>query len=153
MPKTAVCLFKSPDVAEEVVRQIETVGIPRNEIQTLREPLDFGREGVTSIPEVDFEVGLVRELTRIGATQQMAEDCLEGLRHGGVLVIATGPDEKVDRASEIMNRNGGADTEETSGPETHWPDSVGEGVAAAAGGQVQAGRERQASSGAAFFVW
>jgi hypothetical protein len=153
MPKTAVGLFKSPDVAEEVVREIESVGFPRNEIQSLGEPLDFGIAGVTSIPEVDFEVELFRELTWIGATRQMAEDYLEGLRQGGVLVIATGSDEKVDRATEIMNRNGGADTQEASGPKPNWPNEERESESPRRGSQIQAGRLRQPGGGATFFVW
>jgi hypothetical protein len=153
MPKTAVGLFKSPDIAEDVVREIESVGLPRNEIQSLREPLDFGITGVTSIPEVDFEVELFRELTRIGATRQIAEDYLEGLQQGGVLVIATGSDEKVERATEIMNRNGGAYTQEASGPEPNWPIPEPESEAPRRGSQVQAGRERQSSGRATFFVW
>ncbi|HME00772.1 MAG TPA: hypothetical protein VKM93_26005 [Terriglobia bacterium] len=47
----------------------------------------------------------------------MAEDYLEGLRQRGLMVIATGSEEKMDRAAEIMNRNGGLDTQEESGPE------------------------------------
>jgi hypothetical protein len=73
MPMTAVGLFKNSDVAEQVVCDIESVGFRRNKIRTLGEPLDFGLAGVTSIPEVDFEVELFRELTKIGATKQQAE--------------------------------------------------------------------------------
>jgi hypothetical protein len=38
MPKTAVGLFKNPDVVYEVVRDSESVGFRRNEVRTLGEP-------------------------------------------------------------------------------------------------------------------
>jgi hypothetical protein len=153
MPNTVVGLFKSSDVAEKVVIEIESVGFARNEVQSLREPLDFGIAGVTSIPEVDFEVELFRELTRIGATRQLAEDYVEGVRQGGVLIFATGTEEEVGRATEIMNRNGGVDTQEASGPEPNLPNPELESESPRRGSQVQAGRERRPGGGATFFVW
>jgi acylphosphatase len=153
MPKTAVSLFRNREAAEEVVRDIESIGFPRNEVRTLGEPLDFGVTGVTSIPEIDFEVELFRELTRIGATKQDVEAYVDGVRRGGVLVLATGSDEKVDRAAEIMNRHGAADTEEISGPEPHLPSLARGSEAPTRGSQVQTGRVREPGAGATFFVW
>jgi hypothetical protein len=150
MPKTALALFKDPSVADEVVRDIESLGFPRNEVRTLGEPLGLG---VTSIAELDFEVELFRELERIGATRQEAEAWVEGLRHGGVLVFATGSDERVDRAAEMMNRHGGVGTEETTGSEPHLPSVIRESEHTIGGGRVQTGRIRQPSDGVAFFVW
>jgi hypothetical protein len=67
MPKTAVGLFRNRSVVDEVVREIESVGFPRNEIRTLGEPLDLGVAGVMSVSRIDFEVDLFRELTKMGA--------------------------------------------------------------------------------------
>jgi hypothetical protein len=41
MAKTAVGLFESAGRADEDVREIEALGIPRNEVRTLAEPKTF----------------------------------------------------------------------------------------------------------------
>ena len=154
MPKTAVGLFKSSAVAEEAVRDIESSGLPRNEVRTLDEPLDFGQTGVTSIPRIDFEVAVSRELTRMGATKPEAEAYVEGLRRGGVLIFATATDDKkVDVAADIMNRHGAVEIEEIRGPEPDFPDARGESTPAARDTPILTGRRRQAVGGACFFVW
>src|SRR5579863_6343645 len=124
MPKTAVGLFKDPDVVEDVVREIEAAGFPRNEVRSVDEPPIFPVEGVMSFARLDFEVALIRELTRIGATEAESEAYVEGLRHGGALVFATGSDGKVEVAADIMNRRGAVEIEETSGPEPHLPHAI-----------------------------
>jgi len=98
MPTTAVGLFEDPRIAEDVVREIEGLGFPRNEIRILDEPATFEVTGVMSFARLDFEVDLLRELTRIGATRAEAEAHIEGLRRGGALVLATGSGEKVDHS-------------------------------------------------------
>jgi len=94
MPKTTVGLFESPRIVEDVVREIEALGLPRNEVRVVGEPTTFEVTGVMSFARLDFEVDLARELTRIGATKAEAEAYIEGLRRGGALVFATGSDEK-----------------------------------------------------------
>jgi hypothetical protein len=153
MPKTAVGLFQHPGVVDEVVREIEALGFPRNEVRTLGEPLSFDVTGVMSFPRLDFEVDLIRELTRIGATQAEAQAYVEGLRRGGALVLTTGSDDKVDAAAEIMNRHGAVEIEESSGPEPHLPLVVHESMTPIRDRSVMAGRIRQADGGASFFVW
>jgi hypothetical protein len=54
-----------------------------------------------SFPRLDFEVGLKRALTRIGANKAEAQAFVGGLRRGGVLVFATGSDERVEAAADI----------------------------------------------------
>jgi hypothetical protein len=152
MPKTAIGLFENADVADAAVREIETLGLPRNEIRILGEPLDFAVTGVTSMPHLDFEVELTRELMRIGTTKPEAEAYLDGVRRRGVLVFATGPADKVDAATEIMNRRNAIESEEVSGPE---PDLsiVNRGSAShERAASVQAGRIRQ-PGGAIAFAW
>ncbi len=106
-----------------------------------------------SFARLDFEVDLIRELTRIGATQAEARAYIEGLRRGGALVLATGSDEKVEMAADIMNRLGAVEIEETSGPEPHLPHVVRENAIPMPDGSVMAGRIRQPEGGACLFVW
>ena len=153
MPKTAVALFQNPDVVDRVVRDIEALGIPRREVQTLEEPKTFEITGVMSFPRLDFEVDLRRELSRIGATKAEADAYVEGLSRGGALVFATASDDKVDAAAVVMNRYGAVDLEESSGPEPELPHVAAQDVPPIHETQVSAGRIRQTSEGAAFFVW
>jgi hypothetical protein len=153
MPKTAVGLFEKPELVDVVVREIEALGFPRKEIRTLTEPATFEVTGVMSFPRLDFEVDLSRELTRIGATKAESQAYIAGLRRGGALVFATGADEKVDAAADIMNRNGAIEIEETRGAEPALHGLVHENMAPLRGSPVLAGRIREPGSGAAFFVW
>ena len=154
MPKTAVGLFKNTGEVNEVVREIQAIGLPRHEIRTVGEPLNLGVDGVLSIGRIDFEVDLFRELNRMGASRAEAEAYVDGVRRGGVLVFATGPAEKADQAAEVMNRHGASKTVENIAPEPHLHTaSVHAGVTAGHESGVQAGRLRQAGDGAAFFVW
>jgi hypothetical protein len=112
MPKTAVGLFENPDVVEGVVREVEALGFPRREVRILEEPTSFDVTGVMSFPRLDFEVALIRELTRIGTTKGEAQAYVEGLRRGSALVFATGSDQSVESAADIMNRHGAVEIEE-----------------------------------------
>ena len=153
MPKTAVGLFENPGLVDDVVREIEALGFPRREVRSLEEPATFEVTGVMSFPRLDFEVDLSRELTRIGATKAEAQAYVEGLRRGGALVFATGSDEKVDAAADIMNRHGAVEIEETSGSEPQLPDVVRESKTPVRDSPVMAGRLRQPGGGACLFVW
>jgi hypothetical protein len=122
MPKTVVGLFENAQIVDDAVREIEALGFPRQEVRTMREPANFDVTGVMSFPRLDFEVDLNRELTRIGATIPEAQAYVEGLRRGGALAFATGPDEKVDAAGNIMNRLGAMEVEEILlVPSRCWP--------------------------------
>ncbi len=153
MPKTAVGLFENPDRVNDVVREIEALGFPRKEVRTLEEPANFEVTGVMSFPRLDFEAGLIRELARIGTTKEESQVYVEGLRRGGALVFATGSDEKVQAGADIMNRHGAVETAETSGPEPQLPGVVHGNMTPISEGQVMAGRLREPSGGACFFVW
>ena len=153
MPKTAVGLFEIPGIVDSVVREIETLGFPRKEVRTLAEPATFEVTGVMSFPRLDFEVDLARELTRIGATKGESQAYVEGLRRGGALVFATGSDERVETAADVMNRRGAVEIEETSGPEPQLPGVVRENVTPIRNAPVLAGRIREPGGGATFFVW
>ena len=153
MPKTAVGLFENPGLVDSVVREIEALGFPRKEVRTLAEPATFEVTGVMSFPRLDFEVDLARELTRIGATKAESQAYVEGLRRGGALVFATGSDEKVETAADIMNRRGAVEIEETSGPEPQLPGVVHENMTPMRSSPVLAGRIREPGGGACMFVW
>lgn len=154
MPKTAVGLFKNAAEVDEVVREIQAIGLPRNEIRTVGEPLNLGVDGVLSIGRIDFEVELFRELNRMGASRAETEAYVDGVRRGGVLVFATGSPEKADKAAEVMNRHGAGQIADNIAPEPHLHSAtVHAGVTAGREGGVQTGRLRQSGDGAAFFVW
>ena len=107
-----------------------------------------------SFPRLDFEVDLRRELTRLGAAKTEVEAYVEGLRHGGTLVLATSADEdnRVDAAADIMNRHGAAGIKETIGPEPHLPRVAHESMVLTGSNPVLEGRVRQ-PNGACVFVW
>jgi hypothetical protein len=153
MPKTTIGLFEDPGVVGDVVREIEALGLPRNEVRTLDEPSMFDVTGVMSFARLDFEVDSVRELTRIGATEAEAQAYVEGLRHGGILVFATGSDREADAAAEIMRRSGAVEIEETSGPEPQLPIVTHASMVPIREGSILAGRFSQPDSGACVFVW
>jgi hypothetical protein len=153
MPKTAVALFENSKFVEQVIGEAEVLGFPRNSVRVLGEPLDFAVHGIMSIPEIDFELELIRELERIGATKSEAEAYAQGVRHGGVLVFATGPNERVDAIAESMNRYSAIEIEETQGPEPQLPSLIRESSIATAEPSVQTGRIRHSGGGASLFVW
>jgi len=154
MPKTAVGLFKNPDHVDEVVREIETLGFPRNEVRTLEEPRTFEVSGVMSFARLDFESHLNRTLITIGATEAEAQTYVEGLRRGGVLVFATGSDEQVDAAAAILNRRGAVGIEETIGPEPDLPLVIGDSAAPLSDTPVLGGHVgRIPPRGVAYFAW
>jgi hypothetical protein len=153
MPKTAVGLFAIPNLVDRVVREIEALGFPRKEVRTLTEPATFEVTGVMSFPRLDFEVDLSRELARIGATKAESQVYVEGLRRGGALVFATGEDEQVDAAADIMNRHGATEIEEPRGEEPRLPGVARASMTGVRSSPVLAGRIREPGSGAAFFVW
>lgn len=153
MPKTAVGLFMDREIVDDAMREIEALGFPRNELRTLGEPLDLGRSGMLGIPRIDFEVDLFRELTRMGASRAAAELYVDGVRRGGVLVFATGSEEKVDQAAGIMNRYGAVETEEENALEPHLHTVLQERGATRSAGEVQVGRLRQPEGGAKLFFW
>lgn len=154
MPKTAVGLFKNPDLVDDVVREIAALGFPRNEVRTLEEPETFEVTGVMSFARLDFEVHLNRTLNTIGATEAEAQAYVEGLRRGGALVFATGSDEKVDAAAAVLNRRGAVGIEETRGPEPDLPRVIRDSGAPVRDPLDLAGQVgRIPPRGAAYFAW
>jgi len=153
MPKTAVGLFEKPGLVDGVVHEIEALGFPRTEVRSLAEPATFEVTGVMTFPRLDFEVDLNRELARIGATKAESQGYVAGLRRGGALVFATGAEEMVDAAADIMNRNGATEIEELRGADPRLSGVVRASMTPLRDSPVLAGRVREPGGGAAFFVW
>lgn len=108
-----------------------------------------------STPHMDFEIELVRQLTRMGVERSEAMAYREGVRRGGVLVIATGPDSQVDAAADGMNREGADRVEKGRGAGAFGSAAQHESTAefSSSDDTVQAGRVRYGSGGARVFVW
>jgi hypothetical protein len=153
MPKTVVGLFGNSGLVDEVVREIEALGFPRQEVRTVKEPTTFEVTGVMSFPRLDFEVDLERELTRIGASKEEAQAYVDGLRRGGALAFATGSDEKVKAAADVMSRYGAVQIEEVSGAEPQIPGVVHPNLTPMRDGPIVAGRISQDGGGPRCFVW
>ena len=153
MSKTTVGLFENPGLADEVVHDLEASGFPRNDIRVLSEPLDMAVTGAMSTPHHDFQVALNRDLRTIGATEPEADAYVQGVRRGGVLVFANGPDEKIEAAAKIMNRHSPVEVEELTGGKLHLPGTTGENRSPGHDISVQTGRIRQSGGGARMFAW
>ena len=153
MPKTVVGLFENARLVDDAVHDIEALGFPVQEVRRMQEPANFDVTGVMSFPRLDFEVDLSRELTRIGATPPEVRAYVEGLRNGGALAFATGSDEKVAAAGNVMNLHGAVEVEEVIGSEPQLPVVAQRSGKPVGGGSVMAGRIREAAGAAHFFVW
>lgn len=105
-----------------------------------------------SFPRLDFETDLRRELIRIGATAPEALAYLEGVRRGGALAFATGSDEEVEAAGEIMNSHGAVEIEMVDGVAPQLP-MAHVNLTPTRDSPTLSGRGRRPGSGAAYFVW
>jgi hypothetical protein len=153
MSKTAVGLFVNPGVADQVIHDLDANGFPRSEVRILGEARDMGDTGMMGTPHTDFEVGLDRELRMIGASDPEAHAYVQEVRRGGVIVFATGSNEQVDSAADIMNRHGAVEVEKLIGCEPNTGSMIDESLPAIHDSSGQTGRVRQSGSGARMFVW
>lgn len=149
MAKAAVGLFENSGLVDESVRDLEAGGFPRNDIRVLSEPREIAGSGMMSTPHIDFEADLVRELRTIGAPEADAGAYVRGVRQGGVIIFATGSDEKVDTAAKIMNGHHAVELNELSVSEPH----LGANTTPHRRSYQQTGRVRSSGGGARLFVW
>jgi hypothetical protein len=149
MARAAVGLFEKSQSVDGIIHDLEASGFPRNDIRVLSEPEDMGGSGMMSTAHTDFEVDFIRELRTAGAAEADAEAYVKGLRGGGVIVFASGSDEKVDTAAEIMNRHCAIELEELRASEPHLHSSMTSGRS----NSGQTGRIRSSGGGARLFVW
>lgn len=153
MSKTAVGLFENPNLADQVVHDLEASGFPRNDVRILSEPRNMEVTGMMSTPRTDFQAALRRDLRTIGATEPEVEAYVQELGRGGVLVFASGLDEKIEAAAEIMNRHSPLGVEELTGGELHLPSATGESMPSVYSSSVHAGRNgRYPGAGARVYV-
>jgi hypothetical protein len=153
MSKTAVGLFERPGVVDQVIHDLDASAFPRDTIRIIGEPREMSGDGVTSTPRTDFEVGLNRELTAIGASAGEAEAYVQGVRRGGVLVFATGSNEQVDNAARIMNRHDAMELAELTGSRPEIGSLLGGNMTPMLDGSPQTGRISQPGGGARLFIW
>ena len=153
MPKTAVALFKNPALVDDVVQEIEKLGIPKQEVRTLKEPGRFPVDGVMSFARLEFEVELKHALSEIGVTDAQEETYIQGLRDGGVLVLASGPDDSVEAAAQIMNRQGALGLAKGGDLEPQLPEPELQSAVPGRDTFQQVGRIREGSAGVHLFVW
>jgi hypothetical protein len=149
MARAAVGLFENSQSTDGIIHDLEASGFSRNDIRVLSEPQDMAGSGMMSTAHTDFEVDLIRELRTVGATEADAEAYVKGVRGGGVIVFASGSDEKVDAAVEIMNRHSALELEELGASEPHLHSSTTPGRSSSG----QTGRIRSSGGGARLFVW
>ena len=158
MPKMAIGLFENPELARQVRSDLENCGCAPTDIRIVAEPVamnDSDPNPGMSTPHTDFEVELVRQLMQMGVERSEALAYREGVRRGGVLVIATGSDSQVDIAAETMNREQADRVEKGRGAGAFGSVSQHDIAAelSSADDTVQAGRVRYNSGGARVFVW
>src|ERR1700691_4096611 len=146
MANTAVGLFENSGSANEVGRDLEATGFPKNDVRVLGEPREMAGSGLMSTPHTDFEVGLIRDLAAFGVIEADAEDYVQGVRRGGVMVFATGSGDKAEAATEIMNRHGAVEVEKISASRPELPSADQGGVPPDHDLSVQTGRFRSPGS-------
>lgn len=160
MPRIAIGLFEDPTVAKNLVATLERTGVDRGSIRMIAEPIamtDNEANPGMSLTHTEFELDLIRDLMKMGVQRREAQAYREGVRRGGVLVMARGPDELVDAAAEAMNRSGAAQVGELAsragaqGAGSHA--YRGTEDLPFAGETGQAGRIRYSGGGARVFVW
>ncbi|MGC1978886.1 MAG: hypothetical protein WA671_19360 [Candidatus Sulfotelmatobacter sp.] len=160
MAKTAIGLFENSEVVDRAVRELEALGFSLNDVRVVAEPRDIPQAGVLATPHADFEVDLLRDLLGFGVARADAEDYVQGVRHGAVLVFATGPGDKAQVAIDIMNRHGAVELEKVGASRPQLPNAVDDYDEANVGQarldrdpSVQIGRVSSSGSGARLFVW
>ncbi len=153
MAKTAIGLFKNPGSVDEVVRDLEGSGFPRNDVRVVSEPREMAGSGMMSTPHTDFEVSLIRDLTAFGVVEADAKDYVQGVRRGGVMVLATASDDKAEAATEIMNNHGAVEIEKISGSRPELPNAIQAETPPVHNSSVQTGRSRSSGGGARLFTW
>jgi len=107
--KTVTSLFQSEQHASIAASHLEHADIPSAEIDIWSTPHNLA-------PLLEDE----------GVSRSDAYAYVEGVRRGGSLVLVRCPDDKVDKAVEILDREGVLDLDEqqTSWRSEGWPDGV-----------------------------
>ncbi len=153
MAKTAVGLFKNSGLVDGVVRDLEASGFPEKDVRVLSEPRELAGNGVLSTPHTDFEVALVRDLRAFGVVEADATNYVNGVRHGGVIVFATGSGDEAEKAAAIMNRHGAVEVEKIGASQPELPvGDRGKGLSVN-DSSLQNGKLHSSGAGARLFTW
>lgn len=155
MAKTIVGLFESGERAKAVVRDLENAGIAHSDIRIITEPRSLPVSNMMATPHTDFEVDLRRELRELGASDQEAEACVQGVKRRGALVFAVAPAETASSAAEIMGRHAETEVESSGARDLHIANAAGdtEEHMGPREPSVQAGRWRSPGGGPKVFRW
>jgi hypothetical protein len=170
MAETAVGLFESKSAADAVIAALDARGIPPEGLRLIVEPEWLPVVSAASAPHTEFEGVLLRDLLAMGISEDQAESYMVALRHGYVLVLATGTNAQANDALAIMNAGDAFDVEEfeereavLTGVESNNPTNylmhtegsndagTHDTVAHTAGARV--GQERKRAEGARVFSW
>ncbi|HVX66438.1 MAG TPA: hypothetical protein VHA11_07545 [Bryobacteraceae bacterium] len=179
MAKAVIGMFDKNAHAEEVVRELQSVGFSGDDLQivvnrpdletgpALGGPLeDMGTESGlgagTATASSTHRAGIIRALRSMGVPEEQAEEYAEGVSRGAALVIARSSDERADAAADLMDHHNALRVEERA---AEWSAAGWKRRFARAGEDrglsprrrtadtVQVGRDRTEAGGARIFVW
>jgi hypothetical protein len=153
MAETAVGLFGHSGTADAVVDTLRASGITSENIRIVSQPSGLAVNSATSTPSLDFEAALLRDLRAIGASDSESESYVDGVRHGKVLVFATGSATQADQALSIMNDRGAVEVEEFVGAVASLPTAVNADLAEPTITTKARAADRAKSEGAKVFSW
>ncbi len=131
--KTVVGVFEDYSAAENVARELENAGIPRQSIEVKSNFMTgaAGRSLDREEHEEHHEGGISGFFHRLfggGDDDRTEGDYAEAVRRGNSVVAVTAPDSQIDRIADIMNSAGAVDVDrhvehyrESSGYERHNP--------------------------------
>jgi len=152
MVETAVGLFEQPGTADTVANALRANGFPTSGIRVLSKPAAMPLESATSTPSVDFVAALSRNLHSMGATDSECNTYLERLRHGNVLVFATGSHDQAESAVGVMNEHEPVEVKEYTSPVPELPPTRAEEIGAQdISSRIE--RNREKSEGVRVFSW
>jgi hypothetical protein len=152
MAATAVGLFANEGVADAVVDALRAHGVSSKGIRTLAQPMTFPVNSATGTPGSDFTAELARDLRSMGATDDVCDAYIAGVKDGNVLVFATGSLEQADAATAIMNQYTALEIEEYAGTAPSLP-GVHYGEVGPHDASSKSERARAKGDGARLFSW
>jgi len=108
--KTVVALFDSFDEGRNVIDELGTLGIQRDSVRIANESKgEFAFDTSDEFDKNDSGQSLISGLIHGGVPRTDAEMYAEGVRRGGTLVVITLPDEKAQKAYDLLKRQGSID--------------------------------------------
>ena len=115
MADTAVGLFEDTFVSDALVAALTAHGLEPRNLRVLAQPKALPVHSESSTPYVDIAAGLALDIRQMGASEFEIEHYIDGLRHGHVILLATGTWEQAYAAVALMNQYGALLLEEYAG--------------------------------------